>query len=95
MAFVPNVAVDSGSDFSTIATGEVPLSQGGTITETSSDNDLVASIQQQGPVPQRNPFEEVNLFVGEIARGYAIAPMAAIRLIERVLQAMREQTYHA
>lgn len=95
MAYVPNVAVDTASDFSTIPTGEAPASQGGTITSTSTDGSLNSLTQQQGPVPQRRPFEEVNLFVGEIARGYSVAPMAAIRMIEQICQAIREQTYHA
>ena len=95
MAFAPTVVVDSGSDVSTFPTANVPVSQGGTITESETDSEFVAVSQLQVAVTTNGPWQEVNLFVGEIAAKYSIAPHAAIRAITQRLHAMEQQFYHA
>ncbi len=91
MAWEPNVAVDTGSDPSTM--DSLPKAADGTIIQDQFPGDLDSTLELQGPVPQKNPFEELNLFVGEIARLYAIPPRAAMVRIQDMLQAMLTQSY--
>ena len=91
MSYAPSVTV--GDDASTML--NKPASQGGTIIESQSDGDLDAAVQQAGPATQRNPFEEVNLFIGEFGRIYQIAPFAAATRIQDILQSILTQSYRA
>lgn len=91
LAWDPTVDVDAASDPST---ADHPVDQnGGTIQQTVTGTDMDAVHEVQGPTPQANPWQEFNLFVGEIARTQRISPGAAIVLIEQMCQANREQTY--
>lgn len=72
-----------------------PIDQGGTITQPETNGDLDSIAEVQGPVHQHNPFQEVNLFIGEFARVYSLTPMAAVARIQDILQAFFQQTYHA
>jgi hypothetical protein len=82
-----------------------PVDAGGTVLETSDNNDLQAApnftqagVQittggLQGGLLD-NPFQTLNLFLGEFCRVYTLAPLAAIRRVEAMLLAMKTQFYN-
>lgn len=72
-----------------------PDQDGGTIVENQTPGGLVIADEVQGPLSQKNPIQEINLFIGEFARVFRLTPMAALVRIQDILQAFSEQTYHA
>ena len=72
-----------------------PNYEGGTVVQDQDPGDLDSVVQIQGPVPQANPFQEVNLFIGAYCATFRLAPMAAVKQIMDMLQAIDQQTYHA
>jgi hypothetical protein len=71
-----------------------PNYEGGTVVQDQSPGDLDIAVQVQGPIPQLNPVQEINLFIGEYCRTFRLAPMAGVKSIMDILQAFDQQTYH-
>lgn len=73
-----------------------PVQQGSTVEESYTQglqaNDLNAATQLQGGTTY-NPFQEVNLFVAELSVRLGVGPAAAIRRLEEILAAMKQQIW--
>ena len=100
--FGPTVSVDPNGLNQQSGMLNPPVSQGGTITQAlTAHTELDPAVQLQGPVPQFNPFQEVNAFIAGMcstynaATGLKIAPMAMWAKIRDVGNAMFAFTYHA
>lgn len=92
VAWNPNVAVDTASTPSEMP--NPPSQEGGSYLQHQGDGDLDSVVEIQGPIPQKNPFQEVNLFIGEFSRNFGLTPMASLARIQDMLQAIQQQTYH-
>ena len=91
--FGPEVTVDPNGPNQQSGMANIPTDQGGTVIEDIAPGDLDSTIELQAPVPQKNPFEELNLFIGELCRIYGLAPRAAMVRVQDMLQAMLTQSY--
>lgn len=69
-----------------------PVQAGSTVLESFGALDLSATESLQGSLGY-NPYSEVNLFVGEMAKHLECAPRAAAVRIQRILQSMFEQSF--
>jgi hypothetical protein len=94
-SFGPSVVVDPNGPNQQSGPGlaSVPTDQGGTVLENFVSGELDSTIELQAPAPQKNPFEELNLFIGELSRIYQLAPRATMVRIQDMLQAMLTQSY--
>jgi hypothetical protein len=73
-------------------TPNVPVQAGSTVLEHFDANDLNASESLQGALGY-NPFSEVNLFIGEVAKKLECAPRAAWERIKRVGDELFRQSF--
>jgi hypothetical protein len=92
-SFGPSVVVDPNGPNQGSTLGSRPTDQGGTVLENFVSGELDSTIELQGPVPQKNFFQEINLFVGGLAAYYQLAPRAVMERVQTDLQAMLTQSY--
>jgi hypothetical protein len=66
-----------------------PTNEGGTVQQSLGDGEMVVGANIQLTSPEvGNMFQEVNMFIGEVARVYAIGPAEARVRLMLILQAM-------
>ncbi len=72
------------------ATPRPPVMAGSTVIEAFQDGDLNAAANLQATLA-RNPYQEVNLLIGELARNWALSPVAAAQRLVTIVRSMYAQ----
>lgn len=86
-----DASLTAGGTFS--STPRKPTDAGGSILQTYGENDLNVATTMQGATAY-NPFQEVNLFIGEMANKLGVSPKAAAARIVDLCRAFQTQTFN-